>query len=116
MRWLPERATIEPMRWTVFLVLAACVAEQEQHWTSKASCTSNHECFEYDLTMPSQRDQLRASCAGAFDESNSCGTDVRIGACEVDRDLLHATYVYQGFADVASFMTECAVNGGTWNP
>jgi hypothetical protein len=117
MRCLLERATIDRMRWLVFFALAACPADEEPHWTSKASCTiASHECFEYDLTMPSQRDQLRASCAGAFDQSDSCGTNGRIGGCEVDRELLHGTYIYQGFSDVAAFMTECTANGGTWNP
>jgi hypothetical protein len=104
------------MRWLIFVALAGCTTDEEPHWTSKASCASNHECFEYDLTMPSQRDQLRASCAGAFDESDSCETNGRIGGCEVDRELLHGTYIYQGFSDVAAFMTECTTSGGAWKP
>ena len=70
-------------------MFAACVQEQESKWTSTASCTvrsdTGTECFEYDLTMPAERDQLRASCSApgaTFADSDSCETDGRIGGCD----------------------------------
>ena len=104
------------------LVAAGCVVE-EPKWTATASCTMHTsagiECFEYDLTMPAERDQLRASCSAprsTFAEADSCETDNRIGGCELDKGLLHGTFIYTGYQDVALFMQGCTNDGGTWNP
>jgi hypothetical protein len=110
------------VRWLVLVVLASCVA-QEPKWTATASCTvrsdTGTECFEYDLSMPAERDQLRAQCSApgsTFAESDSCETDNRIGGCVLDKGLLHGTFIYTGYQDVASFMQGCTNDGGTWNP
>lgn len=111
------------MRWLVLIVVTACVQQQEPKWTATASCTvrsdTGTECFEYDLTQPSQRDQLHASCSASdstWADSDSCETDNRIGGCELNKDLLHGTYIYAGYKDVPGFMQACTANDGTWNP
>jgi hypothetical protein len=106
----------------LLLLVASCVA-QEPKWSATASCTmhtsAGTECFEYDLTMPAERDQLHASCSApgsTWADSDSCETDNRIGGCELDKGLLHGTFIYAGYQDVAGFMQRCTADDGTWNP
>jgi len=108
------------VRWLLLLGLAACTYEDEYHeqdWESDASClvhdTRGTRCHDYKLEDPAERNGLRATCEGRFDEDSDCSSSNRIGTCEFENGFpLRATHIYRGFTAVDEFIVQCGSSGG----
>ncbi|MBX3157050.1 MAG: hypothetical protein KF773_13830 [Deltaproteobacteria bacterium] len=70
-------------------------------------------CHEYRWSSPTERNELAATCIGptsSFDQNARCPGDA-VGVCKLDEV---ATYVYADYAELDTFDTACAENGGTY--